>query len=289
VQKETLQVLINLYEKSGTKAVKGREVAEVLNKNNGTIRNQMSILSTLGLVKGVTGPNGGYKPTIEAYEKLGISDSEKLITIPIFKGNKKIEDVSTINIDFTSVAHPKDCKSAIKILGNMENLNISDEIKVGPTPITHMEFTGTIIGRDDINNTLLLDITELKSIPKKTVSNVGRNKFLKLKPDDSLRNATKKLNYNKLEESPVLDKDGEVIGLITLQSIVKAFANEKENGLVKDVMDSSIIKVEDQIKLSFAAKIMQENNYKPLIIVDTDRKLKGIMNSKDVIKAMLNI
>jgi predicted transcriptional regulator len=152
-----------------------------------------------------------------------------------------------------------------------------------------MEFTGTIVGRDDINNILLLGITELKSVPKKKVSSIGRNKFLKLKPDDSLREAAKKLYINKLEENPVLDKDGEVIGLITLQSIVKSFANEKENGLVKDAMDSSTIKLEDQIKLNFAAKIMQENNYQPMVIVDTDRKLKGVMNSKNVIKTMLNI
>jgi predicted transcriptional regulator len=289
VQKETLQTLVNLYEKSGSKAVKGKEIAEMLNRNPGTIRNQMSILSTLRLVKGVPGPHGGYKPTIEAYKKLGISDSEELITVPVFKGNKKIENVSTINIDFTSVAHPKDCKSAIKLLGNIENLNLSDKIKVGPTPITHMEFTGTIIGRDDINNVLLLDIAGLKSIPKKTVSNIGRTNFLKLKPDESLRDVAKKLYSNKLEESPVLDKNGEIIGLITLQSIVKAFANEKENGLVKDVMNSSFIKIDDQMKLKFAANIMQENNYQSLVIVDTDEKLKGIINSKDVIETMLNI
>jgi predicted transcriptional regulator len=288
-QKETLQALINLYQNSENGAVKGKIIAEKLNRNPGTIRNQMSILTTLGYVKGVPGPHGGYKPTIKAYEKLNISDSEKLITVPIFKENEKIENVSTINIDFTSVAHPEACKSAIKILGDIDNINISDEIKVGPTPITDMEFTGTIIGRDDTNNILLLDITGLKSVPKKIITDIKKTKLVKLNPDDSVRNAAKKLYSNEVEESPVLDKNGEIIGIITLQSIIKAFTNEKENGLVKDIMNSSFIKINGKMKLKLAINIIQENNYQPLVVVDDDEKLTGIINSKDILEAMINL
>ena len=66
VQKEILQTLINLYQNSDSKSIKGESIAEVMNRNPGTIRNQMQSLRSLGLVKGVPGPRGGYKPTIEA-------------------------------------------------------------------------------------------------------------------------------------------------------------------------------------------------------------------------------
>lgn len=52
VQKEILQSLTNLYRKSNFKSIKGEEIAEVMNRNPGTIRNQMQSLRSLGLVKG---------------------------------------------------------------------------------------------------------------------------------------------------------------------------------------------------------------------------------------------
>ena len=76
VQKETLQTLINLYENSDGNSVKGEDIAKVMNRNPGTIRNLMISLRSLSLVKGVPGPRGGYKPTIEAYHSLNISVSD---------------------------------------------------------------------------------------------------------------------------------------------------------------------------------------------------------------------
>ena len=77
VQKEILQSLINLYRKSEGKSIKGEEIAGMMSRNPGTIRNQMQSLKSLGLVKGVPGPRGGYKPTIEAYHTLNITNLSK--------------------------------------------------------------------------------------------------------------------------------------------------------------------------------------------------------------------
>ena len=52
VQKEILQTLINLYQSSNGKSIKGEDIAEVMARNPGTIRNQMQSLRSLGLVKG---------------------------------------------------------------------------------------------------------------------------------------------------------------------------------------------------------------------------------------------
>ncbi|MCE5214814.1 MAG: Rrf2 family transcriptional regulator, partial [Methanobacterium sp.] len=88
VQKEILQSLINLYRKSEGKSIKGEEIAEMMNRNPGTIRNQMQSLRSLGLVKGVPGPRGGYKPTIEAYHNLNISDVNKETQVPLYRDGK---------------------------------------------------------------------------------------------------------------------------------------------------------------------------------------------------------
>ena len=135
VQKEILQTLINLYQNSDSKSIKGESIAEVMNRNPGTIRNQMQSLRSLGLVKGVPGPRGGYKPTIEAYHTLNISFTDNSANVPIFKNEKKLEDASVAKIEFTSITHPGECEAAIKVLGNIKNLNIGDTVRVGPTPV----------------------------------------------------------------------------------------------------------------------------------------------------------
>lgn len=90
VQKEILQTLINLYQSSNGKSIKGEDIAEVMGRNPGTIRNQMQSLRSLGLVKGVPGPRGGYKPTIEAYHSLNISVSNQDSKVPIYKTAKRL-------------------------------------------------------------------------------------------------------------------------------------------------------------------------------------------------------
>lgn len=51
VQKEILQTLINLYQSANGKSIKGEDIAEIMSRNPGTIRNQMQSLRSLGLVK----------------------------------------------------------------------------------------------------------------------------------------------------------------------------------------------------------------------------------------------
>jgi predicted transcriptional regulator len=60
VQRDILTALINIHRGEG-RAVKGEEIAELIDRNPGTIRNQMQSLRALNLVEGVPGPKGGYK------------------------------------------------------------------------------------------------------------------------------------------------------------------------------------------------------------------------------------
>ena len=124
VQKEILQTLINLYQSSNGKSIKGEDIAEVMGRNPGTIRNQMQALRSLGLVKGVPGPRGGYKPTIEAYHALNISVSDDDSNVPVYINGNKVEDVSVARIEFTSVPQPTECEAAIKVLGSIKDLKI---------------------------------------------------------------------------------------------------------------------------------------------------------------------
>lgn len=71
-RQELIKVVVDLYEKKG-RVIKCKEIAERIHRTRGTIRNQMQVLKSLKLIKGVPGPHGGYLPTGLAYEHLKFS------------------------------------------------------------------------------------------------------------------------------------------------------------------------------------------------------------------------
>ncbi len=89
IQKDILITLITLYHQS-SHSIKGEEIAEVLKRNPGTVRNQMQALKALGLVEGVPGPKGGYTPTAMAYRELNLVDYEHQSDVPIARGGETV-------------------------------------------------------------------------------------------------------------------------------------------------------------------------------------------------------
>ena len=253
VQKEILQTLINLYQSSNGKSIKGEDIAEVMNRNPGTIRNQMQSLRSLGLVKGVPGPRGGYKPTIEAYHSLNISVSDNDSKVPIYKNGKRIEDISVARIEFTSVPQPSECEAAIKVLGSIKDLNLGDEISIGPTPVNNLGVMGTIVGRDDMDNILLVDTKTIRSIPKQTVGDIASRDVISFTVDCSVKEAAKKLANKEIDGAPVI-KDGKVVGVFTLTDLVNAIANDKEHDTVGELMSTNVVIVNEDLKIANALK-----------------------------------
>ncbi len=287
VQKEILQTLINLYQSSNGKSIKGEDIAEVMNRNPGTIRNQMQSLRSLSLVKGVPGPRGGYKPTIEAYHALNISISEKEIKVPVYRGDERLEDISVARIEFTSVPQQEECEAAIKVLGSIKGLNLGDTIKIGPTPVNNLGIMGEVVGRDDMDNILLVDTTTIRSIPKQSVGDIASKNVISLKIDCSLKEAAKIFTENKIDGAPVM-KNGKVVGVFTVTDFVHAFADDKENITVGDLMSTKVIIVNEDLKIAKAIEILFKKSISRLIIADKDNNLLGIVTRTDLINSITN-
>lgn len=282
VQKEILQSLINLY-RNADASIKGEEIAEIMNRNPGTIRNQMQSLRSLGLVKGVPGPRGGYKPTIKAYHTLNIQASDNQSLVPIFRDGEKVKDITVSQIEFTSITHPGECEAAIKAIGNIKYLDLGDEIRIGPTPVNKLIVDGIVVGRDDMDNILLLDTTAIRSIPKKTVLEVASTDLIQLDPKDSIRNASKILSDRDIEGAPVV-KDGHVIGILTLSDIIRAIGSGDEEQNVSQVMSSrNIITVKQDLMIADAIEIMNKNSIGRVIVVDDDASPIGIVTRTDLL------
>ncbi len=159
-QRNILQELVNLYRERES-AVKGEDIAEQVDRNPGTIRNQMQSLKALQLVEGVPGPKGGYKPTANAYDALQIHEMEQPAEVPLFHDGKQVEFANVEEINLTSVHHPEKCRAEIKLQGSIGEFDEEDTVTVGPTPLSKLQVVGTIKGKDDTGNSLILTIDDM--------------------------------------------------------------------------------------------------------------------------------
>jgi predicted transcriptional regulator len=157
-QKTILTALLNLH-REDEDAVKGEDIAEEVDRNPGTIRNQMQSLKALQLVEGVPGPKGGYKPTASAYEALDVQQMDTVAEVPLFRNDEEWTEANVEEIDLTSVHHPELCRAEIHLRGSVREFHEGDEVTVGPTPLSNLVVTGVVDGKDDTQNIVILKIT----------------------------------------------------------------------------------------------------------------------------------
>ncbi|MDI6702445.1 CBS domain-containing protein [Methanothermobacter wolfeii] len=288
VQKEILQTLINLYRNSGGKSIKGEEIAAIMNRNPGTIRNQMQSLRSLGLVKGVPGPRGGYKPTIKAYHHLNISSTGRETAVPIYRGGERIDDLSVAKIEFTSIPDPGECEAAIKLVGSIRKLDLGDRVRIGPTPVNKLVVDGVVVGRDDMDNIILLDTTAIRSIPKRTVKEVATEDLITLDPGMTVKEAAAKLSSLGIEGAPIVE-EGRVMGIVTLSDITSSIAEDKEELKVSEIMSKNIITVEPEMMISDAIEVMNKHKIGRLIVTDKEGRPAGIITRTDILDSIAGL
>ncbi len=283
IQKDILIALINL-QRQKDRAVKGEEIAGLINRNPGTVRNQMQSLKVLGLVEGVPGPKGGYKATGGAYDALNITTIENEAVVPIYKNNKIVKDATAAEISFTTIRHPDLCNSTVRILGNIRDFVQGDLIQIGPTPVNHLIVRGEVIGRDDSQNSLLFSITEMVSLPKKSVKHYIRKVATTVSINANIQEAARVLVRNNIHGAPVEEK-GEIVGVVTFSDIGDALANGRTTLKVRDIMTKDLVSVDGDAPLYEAVKIFNEHSIGRLIVT-INGVPKGVLSKTDVLNEL---
>ncbi len=283
IQREILQALINLFREKG-RAVKGEEISERIDRNPGTVRNQMQSLKALGLVEGVPGPKGGYKATSAAYQALNMTHMEKEADVAIYRNGERVQNVNVAEIDLNTVRHPDMCRASVKILGDARLFNVGDSIQVGPTPVNKLVVRGEVVGRDDINGVILCSITEMISIPKKPVRDYINHRLITIPSTATVRDALVILAKNDIHGAPVVN-DGNVIGIVTYTDIGRAISGNKADDRVTDVMSTNVISIDQESPMYEAVSVMNQNKIGRLVVTE-EGKPKGMITRMDVISRL---
>ncbi|HJJ26991.1 MAG TPA: CBS domain-containing protein [Methanocorpusculum sp.] len=282
IQKDILITLISLYHQY-SHPIKGEEIAEIIRRNPGTVRNQMQALKVLGLADGVPGPKGGYHPTSRAYSELNITDDYSESEVPLLRNGEMCDSARVNEIAFTTLTHADLCHALIKIIGNIRVFEVGDTITVGPTPVNKLLIKGVVFGKYEINSSLLISTTEMTSLPKKMVREYMSMPLISLEPDMTLAYAAKTLLQKKIHGAPVLE-NGNLVGIVTMTDLVSAFdAGIERDAPVSSVMIKHVITIPDDCKLYEVIRRFKEENV-GRIIVTKDGKAAGILTHSDIVR-----
>ena len=282
IQKDILITLISLYHQY-SHPIKGEEIAGIIRRNPGTVRNQMQALKVLGLADGVPGPKGGYHPTSRAYSELNITDDYSESEVPLLRNGDVCDSARVNEIAFTTLTHADLCHALIKIIGNIRVFEVGDTITVGPTPVNKLLIKGEVFGKDEINSSLLISTTEMTSLPKKMVREYMSMPLISLEPDMTLAYAAKTLLQKKIHGAPVLE-NGNLVGIVTMTDLVSAFdAGIERDAPVSSVMIKHVITIPDDCKLYEVIRRFKEENV-GRIIVTKDGKAAGILTHSDIVR-----
>lgn len=284
IQKEILTALINLY-RTKKHAIKGEDIAEVIERNPGTVRNQMQSLKALGLVEGVPGPKGGYKATGNTYRALSLSDMDKEMNVPLRRNDELIDNATAAEISFTTVRHPDLCNATVHVIGDIRKFDVGDNIVIGPTPVNKMVMRGSVIGRDDTQNTVLFVIQEMISLPKKPVKNYIQDNPITIPSNATIQEASRILVMNNIHGAPVKDKDG-IVGIVTLTDIGKTLAEGKTSLKIKEIMTREIISVDGDMPLYEVVKVFNKEKVGRLM-VKVNGELAGIISKTDILSRLV--
>ena len=280
VQRDILTALINIHRVEG-RAVKGEEIAELIDRNPGTIRNQMQSLKALNLVEGVPGPKGGYRATGEAYEALNIEATGDVVTVPVIRNGVLVEGATASEIVFNKVMHSQQCDGVVRVIGNIRNFDIGDEIEVGPTPVNKLYMRGTVTGRDDTMSRLILHIEEMISVPKVPIKKIAR-RAVRIPPNVSLQEASRILVHNGVQEALVDDSSP---GLINQADITRAVADGNTSLEAREIMTRGFLTIDSEEPIYEAIKMLGRTGANQLVVSE-DGVMWGIINPSDLIKSL---
>jgi len=104
-----------------------------------------------------------------------------------------------------------------------------------------------------------------------------------IRPDDSIRNATKIMRDYQIGFLPVID-DGKVLGVLTDRDIIiRAIASgyDPQTTCVRHVMTMNPIQLRETDPLESALEAMSLNSIARLVIIDQEGNLVGVLTSGD--------
>jgi len=120
-----------------------------------------------------------------------------------------------------------------------------------------------------------------KPIDELTADKIMKKNLITAEPTESINNICKLMIEKKISGVPIKSNE-EIMGLVTKDSIVKAFAQEVKGVVkVKDLMTRKVKTITEYHSILHAERLMEENNISRLVVIK-DGLINGIITRRDI-------
>ncbi|MGC8542640.1 MAG: CBS domain-containing protein [Vulcanisaeta sp.] len=283
-----LSALVELYMAS-KRPVKSRDIAEKLGINEGTVRNSMVALRAMGYIESKTGPYGGYVPTQKALEYIKMpSNTVFALDIAPMKVNKLPTNLYVTGIELLDVINPFNNRALVRVLGDLKNIRVGDNVRIGPTANSRVIIEGVITEKNEGLRELVVSINKLIAIPKVKVEELMSRSVITIRHDAPLRDAARVFAERKIRALPVVDDEGRIVGLITSSEVARAYYEGNLNARVGDYARRDAPTIDKESDLYDAMRLMTVNKIGRLIVVSGGKPV-GIITRTDILQYLASL
>ena len=124
----------------------------------------------------------------------------------------------------------------------------------------------------------LLQRFKVRDVMKRTVISIAR--------DTPMREAQRIMRENRISGLPV-SEEGRLFGIVSVNDIINALDNGWIDEKVENHMATNLVVLEAGMPLAYALRYFNNYTYGRFPVLDSSRKLVGIISQRDVMRALL--
>jgi len=129
-----------------------------------------------------------------------------------------------------------------------------------------------------------------KKIIHETASDYMITDVITFKADQEITDVTETIIKRKISGAPVVNNEGEIIGIITEKDCLRVIYDEKyhnlfpNQGKVTNYMSKKVVTVDYNIKINELASLFMKSNFRRYPVLENG-KMVGVISRRDVLKA----
>jgi predicted transcriptional regulator len=126
-------------------------------------------------------------------------------------------------------------------------------------------------------------------MPRKLVSKISERECYTLSETDTVKTASQSLHEKSVGCMPVVNKDKNVIGIISERDLSQLIYKEKFNAslLITEIMSKKLITCDLNTSVTELMEIMTEKKIRHILIME-EKKLLGVVSIGDVVNHLIN-
>ena len=126
-------------------------------------------------------------------------------------------------------------------------------------------------------------------MPRKLVSKISERECYTLSETDTVKTASQSLHEKSVGCMPVVNKDKNVIGIISERDLSQLIYKEKFNTslLITEIMSKNLITCDLNTSVTELMEIMTEKKIRHILVME-EKKLLGVVSIGDVVNHLIN-